>query len=154
MEIAMADSIDPAPDPLLTTSDEVSQMTMNSSRSTPETSPTNESINIINEPPAFPNLEGLSLAERNAVRRSFEKLMFIYLTQHGTLSNDSEVCGPCSRTGTRCIRHPVIKKCALCFRRHDVCEMWDDSVQNNGRRRATPKSQKKENTVALHTVVC
>ena len=73
--------------------------------------------------------------------------MFAYLTQHCSLSND---CGPCLRTGTRCIRHQLVKKCALCFRRH---EMWDDSVQNNGRRRAHPKVQKKENKVALHTVV-
>ena len=38
-----------------------------------------------------------------------------------------------------------MKKCALCYQGHDVCEMWDASVTNFGRRRsAHPKNQKKE----------
>ena len=135
---------DPAPDPLLTIHDNLSRATMISSQSTRESPPTDESAD---DPPPFPVLKGLTLAERNAVRRSFEKAMFAYLTQHGTLSNDSEVCGPCSRTGTLCIRHPLVKKCALCFRSHDVCEIWDDSVQNIRRRRSNAKSPKKENKV-------
>lgn len=102
----------------------------------------------INKPPPPPVLKGLALAERNAVRRAFEKAMYQYLVQHGTLS--AEVCGPCERTGTPCIRHPVVKKCALCFRAHDVCEIWDESVENIGRRRAHRKRYKKDMKVVFN----
>jgi hypothetical protein len=99
-----------------------------------------------NLPPQKPlkaQLNGLSVAECNDLRRRYEKDMVRYLEQHGSLS--TEPCGPCLRTNTECIRHPVQNRCARCLRRHDVCEMWDDSVISVGRRRLNrlPKSSKK-----------
>ena len=95
-------------------------------------------------PPTPPSVKRLDLVERNAVKREYEKSMYKYMAQHGTLST-TEICGPCERNHTPCIRLPAMKKCALCFRGHDVCEMWDETVTNAGRRRTNhPKNQKKE----------
>jgi len=64
--------------------------------------------------------------------------MFDWLNAHGTPSLDSAKCGPCERTGVACVRHlSMKKKCALCFRGHDVCEMWDESVLSVRRRRVS-----------------
>jgi hypothetical protein len=105
---------------------------------------------IVDEQPPFPILKGLTLAERNVVRREFEKVMYVYLIQHGTPSAEAEKCGPCQRTGSPCIRHPRHKKCALCFRRHDVCEMWDDSIENIKRRRAHTRTYKRDTKVVMN----
>jgi len=105
-----------------------------------------EALPLIPQPPPRPCFKGLSSNEANHIRRSWEKLIYQYVRAYGTLSN--EPCGPCSRTQTPCIRHPLIKKCAICFRGHDVCEMWDASVQNIHRRRVgTRRVQKKETEV-------
>jgi len=101
---------------------------------------------VVTAPPR-PSFKGLSHLEANEIRRGWEKLMYRFLSTYGTLSN--EPCGPCARTRTQCIRHPIMNKCTLCFRGHDVCEMWDDSVQNAGRRRVgTKKTQKREAKVS------
>jgi hypothetical protein len=133
-------------------SDEEPQASTNNTRPRRETSSGLPSphMRATNDPPPFPNMKGLTPVERNAARRVFEKAMYQYIDQHGTLS--TEVCGPCQRTGTRCIRHPIVRKCALCFRGHDVCEIWDDSVETVGGRRAPKKlrrvdSPKKDETV-------
>jgi hypothetical protein len=62
-----------------------------------------------------------------------------------------EPCGPCLRTKTECIRYSILRKCALCFRGHDVCEIWDESVLSNRRRRINliPKFSRKEGKVYL-----
>jgi hypothetical protein len=108
-------------------------------------SPSNDSDGYThaNLPPEKPSINGLSLPERNDLRRRYEKDMVRFVEQHGTIS--TEPCGPCLRTNTECIRHPVLSRCARCFRGHDVCEMWDDSVLSSGRRRLNrlPKSSKK-----------
>lgn len=105
----------------------------------PETPSPNNSDN----PPPRPSVKGLSTPEANAVRRNWEREMYQYLRATGELS--AEPCGPCSRTRTPCIRHPMMGKCAVCFRGHDVCEMWDETVRNNGRRRiGSKKTQRKE----------
>jgi hypothetical protein len=66
--------------------------------------------------------------------------MYGYLVQHG--SPALVPCGPCQRTGTLCIRHPTWRKCAICFRGHDVCGIWDDTVVSIGRRRVSSKHAK------------
>ena len=102
----------------------------------------NTNTTAVRSPPT-PSFTGLSLVERNALKRKYEKAMYEYMTYHGTVST-TEICGPCERTNARCVRLASMKKCALCFRGHDVCEMWDESVANIGRRRANTKSQKKD----------
>jgi hypothetical protein len=104
---------------------------------TPPVMPDPSPSPITIDPPPLPNLKDLSIAERNIVRRVYEKQMYIFVSENGTLSNDP--CGPCSRTKSRCIRHPTLRKCAICFRGHDVCETWDESVVSAGRRRIHPK---------------
>src|ERR1700734_2290145 len=101
------------------------------------------------QPPRKPEYSSLSLIERNDMRRRYEKDMFRYVVQHGTVS--IEPCGPCLRTKTECIRHPILRKCALCFRGHDVCEIWDESVLSNRRRRINriPTFSRKERKVYL-----
>jgi hypothetical protein len=103
----------------------------------PSIMPNPDPSSITSIPPPFPNLKDLPIAERNIVRRVYEKQMYTFLNENGTLSDDP--CGPCERTKARCIRHPTLKKCALCFRGHDVCETWDESVVSVGRRRLNPK---------------
>ena len=75
----------------------------------------------------------LPLAERNKVRKDYERDMMLWIMGNGTVAD--RPCGPCERTGTPCVRHPCSNKCAICLRRHDVCEYWDESVANVGRRR-------------------
>jgi hypothetical protein len=122
-------------------------------------SPSNNSDGYMhsNLPPQKPSkaqLNGLSLPERNGLRRRYEKGMVRYVEQHGSLSTDP--CGPCLRTNTECIRHPLLNKCGRCFRGHDVCEMWDNSVISVGRRRLNrlPKSSKKGGKVCSTVGVC
>lgn len=86
-------------------------------------------------PPPRPDLRPLTADQAKVARRAWERVMYQWMTQHGAPASDT--CGPCDRTGSACIRHSVVKKCALCFRGHDVCEMWDESVVNIGRRRAS-----------------
>lgn len=102
-----------------------------------------------NQPPKKPIYAGLPVSERNNLRRKYEKAMSSYVKQHGTVSLDP--CGPCFRTKTECIVHPCLKKCMLCFRGHDICEKWDESVISNNRRRVncTPKSSKKTEKVYM-----
>jgi hypothetical protein len=107
------------------------------SRSPSATAPT-----ASNSPPVCPSFKGLSVPDRNAVKRAFEKVMYEWMCQNGTPTEEGEVCGPCERTGSACIRLPAMRKCAVCYRGHDVCEMWDETVQNLGRRRLNPKNQK------------
>ena len=100
-------------------------------------------------PPPRLLFKGLEAAERHAARREFEKAMFNYINRHGTLSESTKVCGPCERTRTSCVRHPLIKKCSICFRGHDVCEKWDATVENMGRRRVGPKTPRRETKVVF-----
>jgi len=138
---------DPAPDPAMAPVQADRQATSSSRQSTPSTAPIvrpSQIIPTLPAPPIPPSWKGLDLLERNAVKREYEKSMYKYMSQHGTLST-TEICGPCERNHTPCIRLPTMKKCALCFRGHDVCEMWDETVTNMGRRRTNhPKNQKKE----------
>ena len=103
--------------------------------------------NNSDNPPPRPSVKGLLAPEANAVRRNWERKMYQYLRTTGNLS--AEPCGPCSRTRTPCIRHPMMGKCAVCFRGHDVCEMWDETVRNNGRRRIGSKTTQKKGAEVL-----
>jgi hypothetical protein len=89
-------------------------------------------------PPKRPGV--LPGEDGRAARRGWEKAMVEWMMAHGTSCAPAEKCGPCDRTGTECVRLPgIMKKCAVCFRGHDVCEMWDDTVKNAGRRRTSAK---------------
>ena len=108
-------------------------------KATPNTSQLRHSTSSVeypDNPPPYPKLKGLPSADQKVARRAYEKAMYQYMKKHGAPS--PEVCGPCKRTGATCIRHPIMHKCALCFRGHDVCEVWDDSVKSAGRRRLRP----------------
>lgn len=89
------------------------------------------------QPPPKPDYNACpSTQDRLALKRSYEKEMFAYLMKFGTPAID--LCGPCERTNTPCIWHPASpKRCAYCFRGHDICEKWDDTMQSMGRRRLT-----------------
>jgi hypothetical protein len=88
--------------------------------------------------PTRPDLKGLSPEERRSASKIYERDMMLWIMENGTLSE--RACGPCERTGTLCVRHPIERKCAVCLRRHDVCEYWDENVINHGRRRVGIRS--------------
>jgi hypothetical protein len=84
-------------------------------------------------PPSSPDTKGLPVRRRLTLRKQYEKQMYKYIITQGSAS--LEACGPCDRTKKECIRLPGFPKCALCLRGHDVCEMWDETVESSGRRR-------------------
>ena len=96
-------------------------------------------------PPKRPDVKLLADEDVNAARRAWEKAMYEWMVVHGRACSPAEKCGPCDRTGAQCVREPSMKKCALCLRGHDVCEMWDETVKNNRRRRirVNPVTRKK-----------
>ena len=153
---ALSTRAEPAPDAMVQShADE--QAVSPSRQSTPSTPPINGPSQTLARapPPTPPPFIGLDLAERNLIKRKYEKAMYEYMYQYGTVST-TEICGPCDRTNAPCIRFPGMRKCALCFRGHDVCEMWDETVANIGRRRAHPKNQKrdqKKDNKALYLMV-
>ena len=135
-----AQDSEPGPNSLLGTHGGQRKAILDPPQTETPSSPSVKSVNYTYNPPRRPNTKGLMLPQKNAAIREYEKNVYNYLNEHGKLS--TEPCGPCQRTGTRCIRHPAIsKKCALCYRGHDVCEYWDESVENTARRRTIPKKK-------------
>jgi hypothetical protein len=149
---------DRAPDPAMVQIQADGRATSSSRQSTPSTAPIDHPSQItqnIPAPPTPPSFKGLNLVERNALKRKYEKSVYKYMSRHGTLST-TDICGPCERTNTPCIRLPTLKKCSLCYKGHDVCEIWDASVTNFRRRRSShpqnrQKEQKKDKKV-LHPI--
>jgi hypothetical protein len=138
---------DAAPDPAMVQIQTDGQATSPFRQSTPSTAPIDHPSQIIQNmpaPPTHPSVKGLNLVERNVLKREYEKSVYKYMSRHGTLST-TDICGPCERTNTPCIRLPTMKKCSLCYKGHDICETWDTSVTNVGRRRSShPQNRQKE----------